>query len=53
MSDKREEIEKLIKASIKLIKQAQTLATKHRELVDELKKNIAKYERIIEKRKSD
>ena len=53
MSDKHEEIERLIKASIKLIKQGQTLATRHRELLDELKKNIAKYERIAEKRKSE
>ena len=47
-----EEIEELIKASKKLIEEGQKLAQRQRELVDELKKNIAKFEGKI-KEKSD
>ena len=52
MADEAEEIEELIKASKKLIEEGQKLAQRQRELVDELKKNIAKFEGKI-KEKSD
>ena len=45
MQDEVEEIDDLIKASKKLIEEGQKLAQRQRELVDELKKNIAKFER--------
>ena len=52
MAGEAEEIEELIKASKKLIEEGQKLAHRQRELVDELKKNIAKFEGKI-KEKSD
>jgi hypothetical protein len=50
MADKAEEIEELIKANKKLIEEGEKLAQRQRELVDELKKNIAKFEGKIKKK---